>query len=194
MENEITKPRIQIELSNHHVHLSAEAQKILFGDQELTVKKYLNAEKTLFAAEQTVTVRGPRGELKNFRVLGPSRNYVQVELLRSDCFPLGVKAPVRDSGDLDGAAVLTLIGPAGELEAACGIIAQRHIHMSPKLMDECGLKDKQMVSIRIDGERGLIFNQVLVRRAKVDATVMHVDLEEGNAAGITGGYMAEMLY
>lgn len=184
--------KIQIELSNHHVHLSEEVQNKLFGDETITVKKYLNEEKTLFAADQTVTLKGPRGELKNVRLLGPCRNYTQAELLRSDCFRLGVEAPVRDSGDLEGAAMLTIVGPKGEVAVACGIIALRHIHMAPSLMEAYKLQDKQMVQVKIGGERALIFDNVLIRRAKVNKSVMHIDLEEGNAAGIDGGYMGEI--
>jgi putative phosphotransacetylase len=186
-------PQVVVELSNRHIHLSEETRKILFGEKELTVKKYLTKDKSMYAAEETVILEGPRNRISNVRILGPIRKYTQVELLRSDCFALGVKAPLRDSGDLENAAPLKIIGPAGTTEAACGIIARRHLHIAKAIMDEHNLKDKQIVSVRIGGERGLVFDNVLTRISQGDSYVLHIDLEEGNAAGVNGGALADIL-
>ena len=98
-------------LSNHHVHLTDEACHALFGDKGLTFARYLAEEGGPWSSNELVEVRGPKGTLGRFRVLGPLRPYTQVELLKSDCFKLGVNPPVRNSGKLDGAVQLTLVGP-----------------------------------------------------------------------------------
>lgn len=185
--------KLIVELSNHHVHLTEEVQKQLFGDCAPQVKKYLNEDKTEYATDATITLAGPKGEIRNVRVLGPCRSFTQAEILKGDCFKLGVDAPVRDSGNLEGAAVLKLIGPAGSVELACGILALRHIHMPRPMIEALGLKDRQMVSVRTCGERSLTFHRVLVRAAKSSAFVMHIDTEEGNAAGIASGSEAELV-
>lgn len=183
---------IEIKLSNHHVHMTRDICDKLFGEgYELTLKNYLT--KRIYACYETITVVGPKGEIQNVRVLGPLREYTQVELLRGDCFKLGVTAPVRDSGNLENAAVLRLIGPKGEVELACGIIALRHIHMGKPMTEKLGVKDKDFVRVQIGGERGLVFNNVLIRTFGGDASVMHVDSEEGNACGISNNAVGEII-
>lgn len=182
---------VEIKLSNHHVHMTREVCDALFGaGYEPTLKKWLT--KRIYACEETITVAGPKGELHNVRLLGPLREYTQVELLRADCFKLGVKAPIRDSGHLDNAATLRLVGPKGEVELPCGIIALRHIHTGTVLAQALNLTDKQMVNVRIGGERGLVFNNVLVRTFGGETSIMHLDTEEGNAAFIADGDMGEV--
>ena len=112
-------------LSNHHVHLTEEATKALFGEKGITFNRYLAEEGGPWCSNEMVEVRGPKGSLSKFRVLGPIRSYTQVELLRADCFKLGVNPPVRNSGHLDGAVELTLVGPCGEYTCNCGILAWR---------------------------------------------------------------------
>lgn len=186
------KDTIGIRLSNHHVHMTRELCDRLFGQgYELRVRNYLT--KKIYATEETITVAGPKGEIKNIRVLGPLRSYNQVELLRADCFRLGITAPVRDSGNLADAAVLRLIGPKGEAELPCGIIALRHIHLGTDMGSRLDVDDNQFVSVRVGGERGLLFENVLVRRHGASPSVMHVDSEEGNAAGITNDDIGEII-
>ena len=182
-------------LSNHHAHLSREICQTLFGYPELTVHRQLGSSE--FAAKETVTLVGPKGKIEGIRVLGSvgkKEHSTQVELFKSDCFVLGVDAPVRDSGDLADAAPLTLVGTVGEVTLEhCAIIALRHIHMGGKMMEMLGVSDREFVSVKAGGERGLVFNRVLVRRAgDSDKGYLHLDMEEGNAACIKNGDMLEV--
>ena len=172
--------------SNHHVHLTKEACDVLFGEAGLTFQRYLAEENGPWSSNEFVDVRGPKGTLNHLRVLGPLRSYTQCELLMADCYKLGVKAPVRNSGQLEGAATLTLIGPCGELTADCGILAWRHIHVDKDTLAEMGKNYGDFVDVVTTGDRALVFNKVaLVRGAK--GLLMHIDTEEGNAAGVRNG-------
>jgi len=188
---------IPIRLSNRHIHLSKEAAITLFGTEQLTFMRYLDGEGDLVAYNETVTVRGPKGSISGVRVLGPIRGKVQVELLAADSYKLGVKAPVRMSGNLEGAAELTVIGAAGELTLPCGIIAHRHIHMHTKTAADLGIADGAAVRVKVEGIRGLTFDNVKVKVSpKVTAhpMMMHIDTEEGNAAGLVNnsvGFLAD---
>lgn len=184
---------VVISLSNRHVHLTQEMIEKLYGEgYELTPKKKVGASE--FAAEETVTVSGPKGSISKVRVLGPARKYTQVELLKSDCFVLGVDAPLCDTGMVDNAAALTLEGPKGSVFVEhCGIIAKRHLHLGAPVADQYSIKVGDIVSVKVCGERGLVFNNVLVRSGKSDACKMHIDMEEGNAAGISNGTIGEII-
>lgn len=183
------KYTVKIESSNRHVHLTEQDLEDLFGaGYQLTPKKYLADGKAAFASEETVTLVGPKGKIANVRIIVPFRKRTQVELLRSDSFMLGVKAPVRMSGDLDGAATLTLVGPKGTKEIPeCGIIAMRHIHMGTNVAAELGKKKQDMVDVLVGGERSVTFNNTLINTTDVlpDWCVMHIDQEEANAAGLS---------
>ena len=173
-------------LSNHHVHLTQEATDVLFGEAGLTFQRYLAGNSGPWASNEFVDVRGPKGTLSRFRVLGPVRPYTQCELLKTDCYKLGVDAPVRNSGHLDGAATLTLIGPCGEVTVDCGILAWRHIHVDKETLAEMGKNYGDFVDVETTGDRALVFNKVaLVPGGK--GLLMHVDTEEGNAAGVKNG-------
>lgn len=187
------KKTIEVMMSNRHLHLSKEDTYNLFGGcYEITVKKMLTDVQ--FAANETVTIKGPKGYFENVRVLGPYRNETQVEILKSDCFKLGIDAPIRESGKLKGAAPLQIIGPKGFIDLKeTAIVALRHIHMPQELADEYGLEDKQIVNVKTEGERGLIFGNVLIRIIPYGEPVMHVDIEEGNAAGLKNNDLVEIL-
>ena len=184
---------VEISLSNRHAHLTRELIDRLFGEgYELREKKRVGVKE--FAAEETVTVHGPKGSIPNVRVMGPPRDYVQVELLKSDCFTLGVTAPLCDSGHVDNAADLTLEGPAGKVNVPhCGIVAKRHLHLGAPVADQYEIKVGDVVSVKVGGERGLVFNNVVVRSGKSEKCKMHIDLEEGNAAGIGNGTLGEIV-
>lgn len=179
-------------LSNHHVHLTEEAVKTLFGDAGLTFSRFLAGSSGPWASNEFVDVQGPKGTLTKFRVLGPIRPYNQCELLKSDCYKLGIKAPTRNSGVIEGATELTLIGPCGEVTAACGILAWRHIHVDKDTLAQLGKNYGDFVSVVTSGDRALEFKNVaLVKGGK--GLLMHVDTEEGNAAGITNGDVLEII-
>lgn len=187
---------VPVRLSNHHVHLCEESVEKLFGKKELTFLRYLDGKGKLVAYQETVKIIGPKGEIGNFRVLGPLRGKDQVELLKADCFKLGVSAPVRMSGDLTGAAELTLEGPCGTITEKCGIIAHRHIHVFTGEAERLGLSEDRPVQVRIGGERGLIFENVKLKISPLVTAhklMMHIDTEEGNAAGISNNTEGELI-
>lgn len=172
-----------VETSARHIHLSNEDLEKLFGKgYQLTNKKDLS-QPGQFACVEKVTVVGPKGEQK-MSVLGPTRNATQIELSLTDARSLGLQASVRESGDIEGTTGCKLIGPVGEIDINCGVIAaKRHIHMTPKDADEFGVKDKEIVSVKIETEgRSLIFGDVICRVSENYATAMHIDTDESNAA------------
>lgn len=186
--------RVQVGVSNRHVHLSLDALYKLFGaTAELTNFKILS-QPGQFACEEKVTLVGPKGVIEDVRILGPTRDKTQVELSLSDCIKLGIKAPIRDSGDLPGSAGLTLVGPKGAVTISeGGIIAARHIHMHPYDADRFSVKDGDRISVKVSGPRGLIFNEVLVRVSDKYKLEMHIDFDEANAAGITNNGFVEII-
>ena len=186
--------KLPIALSNRHAHLSEEHIHILFGEgYELTKMKDLS-QPGQFASNEKIDVVGPKGTLKGVRVLGPSRPKTQVEISFTDSFVLGVNPPVRDSGDIKMSPGATLVGPKGEVTLEEGIIvAARHIHMHTSDAETFNVVDKDRVKIKVDGERGLIYDNVLVRVHETYALEMHVDVDEGNAAGVKNGQLVELI-
>ena len=185
--------KLPIALSNKHIHLSQADIDVLFGQgYELTHKKDLS-QPGQFACEEMVEVVGPKGSTK-MRVLGPASTESQVEVSLADARGLGIAVPVRQSGDTEGTPGCKLVGPKGEVEMTKGVIvAARHIHMSLEDAERFGVKDKDVVSVQTTGERALLFNNVLVRANAAFALEMHVDLEEGNAAGVKNGDLVELV-
>ena len=176
-----------VETSARHVHLTAESVEILFGKgHTLTNKKDLS-QPGQYACEEKVTVVGPKGTLKA-SILGPTRPADQVELSLTDARTIGVVAPVRESGDVAGSAGCKLVGPCGEVELVEGVIAaKRHIHMTCADGENYGIKDKQIVSVKIDTDgRSLIFGDVVARVSDSYALAMHIDTDEANAASVPG--------
>ncbi|MFA5576002.1 MAG: phosphate propanoyltransferase [Tissierellaceae bacterium] len=188
------KTELPIALSNRHIHLSQEDLDILFGQgYELTKMKDLS-QPGQYACDEKVDVIGPKNTIKGVRILGPVRSKSQFELSVSDAFALGVKPIVRNSGDIVGTPGAKLVGPKGEIDLSEGlIVAARHIHMHTSDAEEFGVEDKDVVNIKVKGERGLIFNNVLVRVSKDYQLEMHVDVEEGNAAGLRNGDLGELI-
>jgi acetate kinase len=189
-EDEVnTQPTIPIAVSARHCHLSRETLDRLYGTgYELRVKKWLS-QPGQFAAEETVTVVGPRNRIERVRILGPLRSVDQVEISRTDEFFLGIDAPVRESGKVKNTPGCRLIGPAGEVVLEDGVIcAWRHIHMTPEDADRFGVADRDVVEVGVSGnERGLTFGNVLVRVSPSYKLEMHIDTDEGNAAEIRSG-------
>ena len=186
--------KLPIALSNRHLHLSQEDIEILFGKgYSLTPSKNLS-QPGQFACEEKVEIVGPKGILKDVRVLGPARNQTQVEVSLADARALGLKVPVRDSGDIDNSPGAKLIGPEGEVELEKGIIvASRHIHMNMEDAEKFDVKDMDIVDVQTGGARAVVYNNVLVRANPNFALEMHVDLEEGNAAGVANGDLVELI-
>ncbi|QVK19486.1 phosphate propanoyltransferase [Mycoplasmatota bacterium] len=188
------KKELPIAMSNRHIHLSSSDLNNLFGEgYELTKFKDLS-QPGQFASNEKVEIVGPKGSFKGVRVLGPVRKNTQIEISKTDSFALGIYPPVRDSGDIVGTPGAKIIGPKGEVEITEGVIvASRHIHMHTDDAKEFGVKDKDRVQIKVDGERSLLFDNVLVRVRDDFALEMHVDIDEGNAAGVKNGQLVELI-
>lgn len=176
-----------VETSARHVHVTQEHLEKLFGEgYQLTVKKMLS-QPGQFASNEKVTVVGPRGELK-CSILGPVRKATQIEVSLTEARQLGIKALVRESGDIAGTSGCKLIGPAGEIEVEEGVIAaMRHVHMTPEDAEHYGVENGQIVSVKVfnevDDSRSLIFDNTVVRVSGSYALAMHIDTDESNAAG-----------
>ncbi len=182
---------IPIEVSARHVHLTKADFEMLFGvGAELHVAKELS-QPGQFAAVETVGVVGARGEFERVRIVGPLRAYTQAELAWTDALHLGVRPPVRMSGDLRDAASVTLRGPVGMVsDRACAIVAKRHIHINPAQAASLGVTQGALVAVHVPGERGAVFDQVIVR---IDAQFdlrLHLDTDEGNACGASAAMAA----
>ena len=185
--------KVLVETSARHVHLSQEAIDTLFGKgYTLTNKKDLS-QPGQFACEEKVEVIGPKGSLK-MSILGPARPASQVEISMSDARTLGVKAPVRESGDIAGTPGCTIKVGDNVVEISEGVIvAKRHIHMTTADAAEIGVSDKEIVKVRLDTARPLIFDDVVVRVSDKFALAMHVDTDECNAAGAAGEVYGEVV-
>ncbi len=187
---------IRVSVSVRHAHLSKSDVEALFGQGHVLTSKsplYIDSE---FAANETVSLIGPRGRVDNVRIIGPERLRTQVEISRTEEFQLGIDAPIRESGDLDKTPGIILEGPAGRIEIPEGVIcAMRHIHMTPEDAGNYGVKDKDVVMVRIEGERELIFGDVLVRVKPNYKLEMHIDTDEANAAEmppVSEGYLVRI--
>nr|WP_249317908.1 phosphate propanoyltransferase [Yeguia hominis] len=186
--------KVMVETSARHLHLSQADLETLFGaGAELTVKKELS-QPGQFACNEKVEVVGPKGSLK-MSVLGPVRKETQVEIALTDARKIGISAPIRESGDIAGTPGCKLVGPKGEVEIPCGVIAaKRHIHFTPAEAAEAGVSDKQIVSVKVDyNDRALIFGDVVVRVSPSYAAAMHIDTDESNAAALPGTVDGEII-
>ena len=186
--------KVLVETSARHVHLTAEHIEILFGKgAALTHKKDLS-QPGQFACEERGTLVGPKKSIPNVIILGPARPATQVEVSLSDARTLGVDAPVRESGDIAGSAGCKIVGPCGEVEIAEGVIAaKRHIHFTPADAEAFGVADKQIVKVKIDSARSLVFDDVVVRVSEKFAAAMHIDTDEANAACAFGKCFGEII-
>ena len=178
---------IPVAVSARHIHLTDQSVQALFGEGHTLTPRTPLSQPGQFACEERLTIVGPKGSIDKVRVLGPTRRANQIEISRTDEFALGIDAPVRGSGDVKNTPGITLIGPAGELTVAEGVIcAWRHVHMTPKDALAYGVQDKDVVEVSIDshGGRDLIFGDVLVRVSPKYALEMHIDTDEANAADL----------
>ena len=176
---------IPVGVSNRHIHLCQAHVDALFGEgHSLSPIKELS-QPGQYACKETLTICGPKGAIEKVRVLGPVRSNTQVEVLAGDAFKLGITAPTRLSGDVNGTPGVTMIGPAGSVQANEGlVVAQRHIHMNHDDAQRLGVRDGQIVAVQLDGPRGGVFHNVMVRATDSSALEFHVDIEEANAMNI----------
>ncbi|WMJ88680.1 phosphate propanoyltransferase [Anaerocolumna sp. MB42-C2] len=185
---------VPIGVSARHVHLTQKDVETLFGSgYELTKKKELMGGQ--FASNEVVTIVGLKlRAMENVRILGPVRKESQVEISATDAIKLGIKTPIRESGDIKGSAPIAIVGPKGVvyLQEGC-IIAKRHIHMSPEDAVNAGVKNGDTVSVKVENERGTTFNHVQIRVDKSFTLEMHMDTDEANAAKISTGDTAVII-
>ncbi|WP_312469453.1 phosphate propanoyltransferase [Neobacillus sp.] len=178
---------VPMAVSARHCHLSKNDLEALFGESYELTKKADLSQPGQFAANESITIVGPRGSLEKVRVLGPARTMTQVEVSQTDSVRLGVKPPLRESGDISGSAPITLVGPKGSLYKNEGlIIAQAHIHMTAEDALNFAVKNGEFVKVVVEGERPVTLGKVLIRVSPRYKLEMHVDTDEANAGFITG--------
>ena len=186
--------KVSIGVSNKHVHLKDEHLKILFGDDfKLEVKNELN-QPGQFSSNSVVTIKTEKSQFENVRIIGPTREYTQVEISKTDAYKLGINPPIRDSGDLKGSSPITIIGPKGEIhiEEGC-IIPTRHIHILPEQMKMYGLEGKDTVNVKLYGEKGGIITNVHLKVSDKAYFEMHLDTDDANAHLVKSGDIGEIL-
>mgnify|MGYP000378219654 CR=1 FL=1 len=186
--------QVPVGISVRHIHLTRDDVDKLFGyGYQLTPKKALS-QPGQFACEECLDIIGPKGELKHVRILGPERSATQIELAQTDCRNIGIKAPVRSSGDTKGTPGVTLRGPNGTLTVPEGVmIADRHIHMTPAQAAAFGLADGDRVKVKIDGPKPGVMGGVLIRANDKCALDFHIDTDDGNAFLLKQGQLVTVL-
>lgn len=190
---EMDPNRIPIGVSNHHIHLTKEDYDVLFPNHPMEVFKPLKQPKE-FASKQTADIVGPNGTISHVRVLGPCRKHSQVEIARSEAIQIGVDAPIRLSGHLDGAPSVKLRTSDGEVTVQGVIIAKRHIHMSNDDAKRFGVKLGDTVSVEIESEnRKTIYNDVICRPREDFVLEMHIDTDEANAANVGSNTVGHLI-
>ena len=192
VEAVVGKLFIPLEASGRHVHVTKEQAMTLFGHGLTPVRPL--SQPGQYLAKERVTVKGPKGEFHNVAVLGPERKEAQVEISLTDGRTLGLTPPVRPSGNVAGSPGAELMGPAGRVSIAQGVIAaQRHIHMTPADAANFHVADKQVVCLKTFTDRPVILEDVLIRVSPDFATFAHLDYDEANACGFQNGDLGRIL-
>ncbi|HEM5997324.1 ethanolamine utilization phosphate acetyltransferase EutD [Streptococcus suis] len=184
----------EIEASGRHIHLSQEDLEKLFGkDYTLTKAKDLS-QPGQYACKERLTILGPKGAFQNVVILGPVRGASQVEVSLTDCLKLGVNAPIRESGQIENTPGIILVNGSKVVSLENGlIVAKRHIHMTPEDAAKANVVNQEIVQVQVGGERGLIFDDVVIRVHPKFATYMHIDYDEANACGFKKGMRGRIL-
>ncbi|MCQ2361464.1 MAG: phosphate propanoyltransferase [Acidaminococcaceae bacterium] len=185
---------LTVGVSARHCHLTRETMDVLFGKGSELHKKKPISQPGQFASEEQIKLVTEKGEMV-FRILGPLRPYDQIELSMSEARKMGVKPVMRQSGDLDNTPAMHLVGPKGEIDLPKGVIvAGRHIHLCPATATKYGLKNHDIVSLVVKGDRALRFDNVVVRTGETHADEIHIDTDEGNACNVKNGDMMEVVW
>lgn len=177
--------KIKIEVSARHIHLKeGDFKKLFDADAGLTVMKNLS-QPGMFAANERVAIKNKNFQIDNLRIVGPLRDYTQIELSKTEARKFKINPPLRRSGDVENSSGMIIVGPKGEVKINDGvIIAKRHIHMTPKDMEKMNVKDGDLLKVKTKGERGLTFENVVVRVDENFLLAMHIDTDEGNTGGV----------
>ncbi len=189
------RPNLRVSISARHVHLTDEHVETLFGAGSVLEPDKDLYQDGFYAAKQTVMVVGPRRRmLPNVRVLGPTRNFSQVELALTDSISLGIDAPIRHSGKIDGTPGCVLVGPAGTVQLDQGVIrAARHVHMNFADADHFGVKNGDMMQLKVKShDCSVVFDDVLVRADEAAKLEVHIDTDEGNACNLDAACEVEL--
>ena len=185
---------VEVEVSARHVHLTDKDVELLFGKGAVLHEKRPLSQKGQYLSEERVTLVGPKGRKERVAVLGPVRSATQVELSVSDCVALGLKAPLRESGDVEGSGAITIEGPAGSISILQGtIVAHNHIHVPTDVARRLNLSDKEHVSVKILSERPVTFDDVIIRVSDAFNFRMHIDFDEANAASVSGFTLGKII-
>lgn len=186
---ERSKTPVPVGVSNRHVHFTKEDFKAVFGAHAEPILHRRLRQPGFYAANEQVTIQGPRGAIKNVRMIGPYRTYTQVEVSLGDARALGLEPPIRDSGKLENSPGIKIIGPKGSMDVTRGVIlSKRHIHFTPKDAEFLKVQDGAEVRVRCGaGDRTTVFERVLCRVSEKFALELHLDVEEANAAGLNNG-------
>lgn len=175
------------------MHVTKEDVKILFGDNYELTKKVDLSQPGQYACNEQVVIKGPKGAFERVRILGPERDRTQVEVSKTDSFTLGINPPVRNSGDLDDACEITIIGPKGKVTKNAAIIAARHLHATPEDAKKYGFEGKEFVTLIVKGEKPGILENVYVRISDKFSYEVHLDTDDANAFLINNGDEAEII-
>ncbi len=184
---------VKIGVSARHVQLTKEDVKILLGDDYVLSKKVDLSQPGQYACNEQVIIKGPKGSIERVRILGPQRDKTQVEISKTDTFSLGINPSVRNSGDLDGASEITIVGPKGEVTKNAAIIASRHIHATKEDAKKYGFEGKEFVSLVVKGEKPGILENVYVRISDKFSLEVHLDTDDANAFLIKNGDEADLV-
>ena len=186
--------KIPVEISARHIHISKDDLEFLFGDNFNLSKERDLSQKGEFVSKERINLVNRDKKIENVRILGPLRDETQIEISKTDTYFLNIEVPLKISGQLEGSAGITLEGPVGRKDLKNGvIIAKRHLHCNPTDAEELNIKDGDLISIKVEGERSLVFNEVVVRVGEESSLMMHIDTDEGNAAGINGKGFGELI-
>lgn len=184
--------KIKVGVSNRHIHLTKEVYEKLF-DEKLEILRNLD-QPGQFAAKQTVTIKNENGSFDNVRIVGPLREYNQIEISKTDSFKLKENPPIRTSGDLEGSLPITIIGPKGSIDLDKGlIIANRHIHLTKEDIKKYNLENTEKVAIKIKGEKAGILKNVYLKVTKEASLRLHLDTDDANAFNLTNDEIVEVL-
>jgi putative phosphotransacetylase len=191
----MSEKNVLVEISARHVHVTQADLETLFGIGAVLHPKKNLSQPGQYASEEKVELVGPKSSIKNVSILGPCRNASQAEVSLTDARTLGVSALVRESGSIEGTVGITLVGPAGSVVLSKGLIAaKRHIHLTPEVAAQFGVKNTQIVSVKVGAnERSTTFGDVVIRISEKFAPAMHIDTDEANAAGLSGESWGEVV-
>lgn len=184
---------VKIGVSNRHVHLCKTDYEVLFGNMEMENIKDL-VQPGEFASNLLVEIETEKNKIGKVRVLGPLREYTQVEVSKTDCYILGIDAPVRASGDLNGAAEITIVGPFGKITKPCAIIANRHLHINHEERVRLGLENIEKIKVKVGNEKSAVLDSIYIKETPMGVLELHLDTDDANANLLKSNDIAELIY